>query len=285
MNQRTKTLLISVNFHYLYYGIPPRCRKQRIMDGQGQATVKLRSITAAVAPVAIEIVRKWWDDKGLHFSWDNPIQLRWYKGKLWGNREWEEYRNGNHQYKAPFDLGARTASRSFTGIDYLRDATPELCEQRLQEEFDGYLLIDGEFWQEVGEPRYEINTYGLGHNHGLGWGTSISLTSSYNSNINEGRYYSLLERAECIARATEIAANRGDTKALPLDKTIGQDARVLIPEAVKLNRKRIKKEGPAGCAFINGIERVIQAGAPPAVAGALAIAAVQTELSGVGNRR
>ena len=50
----------------------------------------------------------------------------------------------------------------------------------IRDEADSYLFFQDKIWEECGEPRYEIVTFGLGHNHG---GTAMFIKYEYNHNI------------------------------------------------------------------------------------------------------
>lgn len=58
---------------------------------------------------------------------------------------------------------------------------------------------------------YVIMTFGLGYNHG---GSALMIEDYYNSNIPSSRYYAANQREEAIAKAKEIALNRGDTESI-----------------------------------------------------------------------
>ena len=47
---------------------------------------------------------------------------------------------------------------------------------------DSYMFFQNKIWEECGEPRYVVNTFGLGHNHG-GTGMFIEYFSYPNPNI------------------------------------------------------------------------------------------------------
>ena len=116
--------------------------------------------------------------------------------------------------------------------------------------FDNYIIIGNSVYQKTGEPRYLINTFGLGHNHG---GTGMFIDNSYNSNISKNRYFNALQRDECVRYGILTAERRGDTESL---KDFGKSCRieVLMPEVVKCNPQ---VEHGEGCEFINRCESVI----------------------------
>lgn len=101
------------------------------------------------------------------------------------------------------------------------------------------------------EPRYVVQTFGLGHNHG---GTSLFIAEYYNSNIGKDRYFNAMQREEAIAYGKYVAMRRGDTR--DVDR-IGQREwiDVMMPEMVKVNPNRQHGNGDA---FQNDMENLIE---------------------------
>lgn len=97
-----------------------------------------------------------------------------------------------------------------------------------------YIYFDRKFWSVCGEPRYNIITFGLGHNHG---GTGFFIEYEYNPNISSKNYFSALQRNEAIAYGKSVALNRGDTESVD---GIGKydNIEVVMPEMVKVNPTR-----------------------------------------------
>ena len=111
-------------------------------------------------------------------------------------------------------------------------------------------ILNGCVWRQCGEPRYVVNTFGLGHNHG---GSGMFVEQSYNGNISKNNYFTALQRKEAIEYADKIASARGDTndvgKFYDTDNII-----VLLPEAVKCNPLVGAGDGDP---FINSVESMI----------------------------
>lgn len=97
-----------------------------------------------------------------------------------------------------------------------------------------YIYFDRKFWSVCGEPRYNIITFGLGHNHG---GTGFFIKYEYNPNISSKNCFSALQRNEAIAYGKSVALNRGDTESVD---EIGKydNIEVVMPEMVKVNPTR-----------------------------------------------
>ena len=89
------------------------------------------------------------------------------------------------------------------GVDTSREATIN----RAREDIKKYILVDGELYNKTSEPRYVVNTFGLGHNHG---GTGMFCEYGYNSNIRQDNYFSALEGKQAVDYANKVAENRGD---------------------------------------------------------------------------
>ena len=142
--------------------------------------------------------------------------------------------------------------------------------KKYREEAKRYLLIDGAVWGESGEPRYVVNTFGLGHNHG---GTGLFVDEYYNPNIAASNYFSALDGDKAVAYANKVAERRGDTNDVgKFEKMI----EVLIPEAVTI---RPEAEHGEGDPFINKINAITEAAPDSTTAGLLAIMATAQEIS------
>jgi len=271
---------MKLSLPYIYSAdvVPPRCRKSRRVRQEATITLTINEISSADAPVAIvEHSRDFVDNK--------PVQVdttyRW-----WRNRLYTLY---------SFERSCGTPRETQTAADFAGDPYPyALVRAASNWDSDGYMdqpqrrahfrrwassivFIDGERWGPASEPRYVVMTFGLGHNHGLGWGTSLSTDRWYNPNISRNRYFRIDQFDAAVAEATRIATARGDTKALPIVETQEPDRfEILIPEAVRLNPQR---QHGRGCDFINQVESIIEASPDSTTAGLLAICALAKEIS------
>ena len=142
----------------------------------------------------------------------------------------------------------------------------------MQARANKYISLDGELWKECGEPRYVVNTFGLGHNHG---GTAMFIEEFYNSNISNKNYFNAVDRDKAITYAKETAIARGDTDSV---KCIGkmENIEVLIPEYFKVDPE---KEHGEGDAFLNLLENMITASDNITEAGALVALATASEIN------
>jgi hypothetical protein len=135
--------------------------------------------------------------------------------------------------------------------------------KNIREYVDRLLIINGLLYEQSGEPRYVICTFGLGYNHGS---TGLFAEDYYNQNISKKRYFRIDERDKAVKEATRIAEARGDTKSLPIIPWVEYD--IIIPESVKLCPA---KEHGDGCPFINSIEHIVETVKDPLVSGLMAV--------------
>jgi hypothetical protein len=204
--------------------------------------VNISEVSSDEAPIAM-IVTDYGTRNGESGYYDIPY--RWYKNTLY-----KVYRHESGDKTGELHtLECMERDVSQNGRGYPYDADEKERMRRIKKAAKRFLIIDGEIYREVGEPRYCIYTFGLGHNHG---GSSFSVDEHYNSNISKERYFNAFQRAEAIEYFNRIALGRGDTKSV--NETPVDNIKVLIPEAVKC---RPQKQHGNGCSFINSIESMI----------------------------
>ena len=237
------TVTVKYNEPYLP---TPRCRKYRNRTASKDTALTIREVTGEEAPVAF-IVHKY----------DGDQEIRFFNEKCYKASKWSDYHCGASGLLPPEKL-----------VDYLRGRYDywncDYKENRkaFAEEAKRFLVIDGVLWEQTGEPRYCIYTFGLGHNHG---GTSLSVDFYYNGNISKDRYFSALESASAVAAANRIAMNRGDTESVGKFRKMID---VLIHEAVKVQPS---KQHGNGDPFMNSLENMIEKTDSSFEAGLLAI--------------
>lgn len=223
-----------------------RCRKYRNRTASKDTALTIREATGEEAPVAF-IVHKY----------DGDQEIRFFNGKCYKASKWSDYHCGASGLLPPEKLVDYFRGRyDYWNCDYKEN------RKAFAEEAKRFLVIDGVLWEQTGEPRYCIYTFGLGHNHG---GTSLSVDFYYNGNISKDRYFSALESASAVTAANRIAMNRGDTESVgKFHKMID----VLIPEAVKVQPS---KQHGNGDPFMNSLENMIEKTDSSFEAGLLAI--------------
>ena len=234
----------TIKFSYTETTVPHGCRKPRnVIKGDGIVKVRIREVSAAQAPVAIRSVMP------EHSRFPGlEVEYRYFGGNLWTRLNLshgamvDTYFVGGldaSHAALPDELDMRTDSYGFQfehkfGLMYEPSGSKDVIAKALRGMAASHILIDGIAYRLAPEPRYVVMTFGLSRNHG---GTSLSVDDHFNSNLRRDAYFSLLELEAGLARATEVAQNRGDTNSLPI-KPGGPCFEVLIPEAIRVNRKR-----------------------------------------------
>lgn len=248
-----------INIEYWEEYIPPRCRKPRYRRTKKIFNAKVREVTKEEAPVAFVL------SDYCHWK-EGRVKIRLYKGKFYILDTWHKYReseDGNALDREFVGWAPTTADKFHLSIWQNAGSYEEQCK-RYKDRAREYIIIDNLVWTECGEPMYEINTFGLGHNHG---GTGMFVATCYNPNIPKTRYFNALEADKAIAEANAVAARRGDTESVgKFEKMIN----VLIPECVR--RKPLKEHGD-GNEFQNLLNDITEAASSPMEAGLLAITA------------
>lgn len=252
---------IIVNENYYCAYIPSAHSQKYAFDKvEGKIKVSMPSVTADEAPVAFRITAYSYREKG-------KTEMRWYDGKLWKRCVMDDFVcQGGKEGVSPeyFALHCRPNLPS-SGLSRSRD----VCVRAYRNYYQDYILIDGEIWSRAGEPRYVVNTFGLGHNHG---GTGMFVEEFYNNNIPNTNYFSALDGDAAIAYANKVVTRRGDTESVGrFEKMI----EVLIPEAVSI---RPMQEHGDGDPFINKINAVTELAPDSSTAGILAMMAAVKEI-------
>lgn len=263
---------ITIPFVYTEEIIPKRCRLPRRVEMQGQSTLTIHSISSAEAPIAIRQRISGWDDEP-----ETVQEYRWWRNRLWLPCSIQRVSRGLREGQTLEQFTGDPYPFSLTRADR-RGFYCSLRERRadLRRWASGVLFIDGVRYTSADEPRYVVMTFGLGCNHGIGWGTSLSATDHYNSNIGKTRYFRCDQLEQAMVAATRIAIGRGDTNALPITDQKPSTFEILIPEAVRLNPS---KEHGDGDPFINSIENLIEGVKDPLIAGLGAMGLLAQEMA------
>ena len=245
-----------------------RCRNARTMTMLASHQFHIRKISSKEAPVAFKVTA---------FEANRIIRL--VNGTLYGTIiQSGGYRFDNFlqpllwevrwQYQSLVDEQAPKGHMANYFIDRpydmnksvtLSDTFDENC-QKIQKHLDQkFLIIDGDLWVKTDEPRYEVVTMGLGHNHG---GTAMFIEYDYNENISKDSYFRADQFKEAYDYAIKVAENRGDTDSAARfkeelkTKEYLDYIEVCIPEAVNINPQ---KEAGNGNPLLNEMEGVIEA--------------------------
>jgi len=250
---------VTINERYYCAYIPSaRSQKFQFDEVEGEIKVSIPSVSSQEAPVAFRLTDYSHTEKG-------KTEIRWYDGRLW-----KRCTKGDFESRGGNDSITPDQLRLNPSLPYGHARSRELCTKKYRKEAERYLVIEGELWQQTGEPRYVINTFGLGHNHG---GTGLFVEEWYNENISRERYFSALDGERAVAEANRIAERRGDINDVG---RFEQMIEVLIPEAVTIQPMLEHGEGDP---FINKINSVTASASDTATAGLLAMMVTAQELS------
>lgn len=255
-----------INIEYSEGYLPTkRCRKLRYRNViENGITINVPSTEISKCKLVFKTFSNGWDDNG-DFK---PIETDYYKyrGKLYKKVLAKNMcRDGKGTYQADKflkNIENYGINRIFCMNNEKR--TKDFVIKSVKDYIKGYLIIDNNVYQKTGEPRYVINTFGLGHNHG---GTGFFIENFYNENINNKNYFNALERDKAIAYYNETTQNRGDTNDVGRDLS---DCNIIVYDksAVKC---RPKKQHGQGDLFINSLEDIINSSDSSFEAGLLTI--------------
>ena len=249
----TKHIVTIKEKYYAAYIPSARSQKYAFDEVEGEFKVSIPSVTADEAPVAFRLSDYSHKSKGI-------TEIRWYQGQLW--HKFIQHNCDTREYEQAQTEDLPRIVSSVSGVPHGRSRSREVLMKKYREEAKRYLLIDGAVWGESGEPRYVVNTFGLGHNHG---GTGLFVEEYYNHNIPNTNYFSALDGDAAVAYANKVAERRGDTNDVGKFKKMIE---VLIQEAVTI---RPLQEHGEGDPFINKINAITEAAPDSTTAGLLAI--------------
>ncbi len=263
---------IKVNYYYNQKYLPTkRHRNERERQIADTLEINLRELSADMFPIAFIVHdmksvyqgAKSYDDF-VDDKYDGyktfPEEIRAYNGELYMpirithgaaiSTEFEDEKFVIHNLERMFGKDWYCGNDEFTEKSIVIRDTKDYCKKDIRKAAKSYIYCDGKFWRPCNEPRYVINTFGLGHNHG---GTGFFIEYHYNPNIPNTNYFNALQRDEAIAYGKAVAARRGDTESID---GMGEDdnIEVLMPEMVKVNPN---KEHGSGDKFLNDMENII----------------------------
>ena len=247
--------------------LPERCRKLRYRECEDYIDVELKEVATDELRLAFE--DNSYNGRGKIYSYNNSL---WYKEKMPNENIVEDLAERGFQIQSALDYLIYcnkhcsayfrfSWDREVKGEDTSRDGVINAA----QTDMNCYILVDGELYVVSSEPRYVVNTFGLGHNHG---GTSMFVEYGYNPNIRKENYFSALDSEKAIAYANKVAVGRGDTNDVGKFKKL---ITVYAPELVKVNPN---KDGYNGNKFLNAMEDVINGANDSLTAGLLVLSLV-----------
>jgi len=251
---------IKANYTYSEGYLPTKRHKKLQYRGvEGYIEVEVKEVEVKDAPVILRVVGPFHD----------KIDYRQYNGKFYIQTLCSSKVCGG---KGLYPI--EQFIRSVEHYDTYGGNTKEEKQEQIKKYVEENIIIDNVVWNVIGEPRYVINFFGLGHNHG---GTGIFLENSYNSNISKNNYFNAKERQKAIEFGKMTALKRGDTESIDM---IGRycDIEVLIPEMIKCNPQLEHGEGSE---FINSLEKMINVANSVEEAELLVIAKALAEIAAV----
>ncbi len=278
---------LNINFYYKQRYLPTkRHRNYRERKLSGTTTVTIKELTAEEFPIAFIIhdMKSVCEGMKDYYGYESAKcdfrmfdeEIRTFKGKLYSpirvthgaaiSTEFETVEDmiWNIENGAARDFWLPEAT-DFTENSVIIDDNSKSIIKILRSNPYANVYFDGKFWRQISEPRYVINTFGLGHNHG---GTGFFIEYSYNPNISNKNYFSALQRDEAIAYGKAVATRRGDTESV---EGMGDHdvIEVVMPEMVKV---KPNKQHGNGCEFMNMMEGVISKSENIGEAGLLCLA-------------
>lgn len=245
--------------------IPPRCRKMRYRECEEYVNTNLQEVELSDMQLAFE-------DK----SYFGKGKIYFYHGKLWCKSKMNDICAGEddeHGYHTPLEafIWWKEHSSCYFGNRWDDGVHPdkEVIMKRLRKDMKKYLLVNGKLFQQTPEPRYVINVFGLGHNHG---GTGMFCEYRYNPNICKDSYFPATEGEAAVAYANKTAAERGDTK------DVGKFKPFIIVHMPELVKVKPNKQHGNGNKFMNDMEKVIKNSDSSAEAGILCAALAMMQI-------
>lgn len=250
-----------------------RHRIPRIREVEEDITVELREVARKDAPVAMVVTdyQSYIDENGKDEFGLRDTAFLAIDGALYSEKRdmWGALDKGTYPMEDFLHALERQGDYYFCR-SYNGETGRDAVLQSLQKFVDSHVMIDGVLYEEHGEPRYLVQTFGLGHNHG---GTGMFIETFYNPNVSKDRYFTALQRDEAIACANEIATMRGDTKDVG---TFGDiNIEVYMPEMVRCNPQL---EHGNGDPFLNSLNALTEGSGSVMEAGLLVMAATQAEI-------
>lgn len=224
--------------------LPPRCRKLRYRKCEEYVNINL-------AETSMENMKLAFEDN----SYNGKGKIYFFRNKLWTKAKITDIcaSGDEDRYTSPLDalIYWREHSSWFFPHSWRDGEHPDKKHMvaMARKETSQYLLVNGELYRTANEPRYEVITFGLGHNHG---GTGMFCSYNYNPNIRKDSYFSALQGEQAVNYANKVAAGRGDTNDVGKFKPF---IIVHMPEAVKVNPNKQHGDGDK---FLNDMEDIIK---------------------------
>lgn len=185
----------------------PRHRKLVNIHHKDEVTLTIDTVDGDDAPVAFTIPTTKWiiDESGDTELAELMLDCRVIDGKLY-QPEFGSDRYSTEPQRATQEWFNRFAQERAGWAD--GEDSLELSRAEAQKSMDEFKVIDGAVWRETGEPVYWVQTFGMG----WGTGTSLSISKAPDTTRNAAgdRIFPLDQFDAAVARAVEVAEERGD---------------------------------------------------------------------------
>jgi len=257
-------MLLVVPFVYEALVVRPRCRKPVVVAIRDEIEVNIKEVDEDTIPVAFKVGKdsyrwdgvKLWDFAYFTEARRPPLKVRAETVKE-NTLSPDAYKWSCSSSLAPFKnfwfSNSKTMARkhnlptSIVGQSWLKDAAPLeevvyrkfLDSNRLDiqnmaiEIASNYLICNGFLYHRVGEPRYEVITFGCGRN----CSRAVFIVNGQNPNIADDCYFNAFqfdEAIKCMKLVSTLA---------PEKTNCGNKIQVLIPSAVQVKRNpRMNKD-------------------------------------------
>lgn len=218
-------------------------------------TTYVKEVSRKDAPLAGRIRTRLYDeDMNVSFAM-HP--LRYYQGRFFGAMTFFE---GEPQAllccrplenKAP--SGGKVAARLISVFNQKRrSGSLGKARKAVHTEAAKMLIVDGEWYYETGEPRYEVVTVGPGDNNG---GTIFFVETDYDPQMAPSAYFNAKDFDSARLRALTLAEERGDDASVKFILEEGEAdglerIEVLMPEAFTCDPKTEHTDYDAFAAMI-----------------------------------
>lgn len=198
--------------------IPPRCRKPRYAEFPVSTVVEIPVLSDADVALAFTV-------NDIHEGGTEVVE---YNGKLYRPaKEPVRRESGGHD-----DMTIEsTYFETERELRYLGARSEQEFVFEAREIVAKQIVIGDKVYRETTEPRYVVQTFGLGHNHG---GTGLLETWEDNPNVASESYFRADEFEKARARAIEVAKGRGDTDDIPRLESMEPAITVHKSDAVRL---------------------------------------------------
>ncbi|GGB53091.1 hypothetical protein GCM10011607_12010 [Shewanella inventionis] len=256
---------LTVPFVYEAVIIKPRCRKPSLIAIKDKVQVQIKTTTLDKLPIAFKVgdIDLRWDGERL---WDYYLEsvAKEPKRKVGVDELIKNTQNDGSTYRysrpgaaAPFKncwmnlkwsnapLGVKhnindCGFDKWISDDDVHDKSEVNYREWVEDNRDvvvalvnkianGILIIDGTLFSECNEPRYEVCSFGAGHNYSV----AMFVTFGYNPNLSSDCYF----RADDFYKAQESLLKRDPDKNKIPEPNDGHRIEVFIPEALRCNPK------------------------------------------------